>query len=541
MARTPVGGLVYEVDDGDTTDGMLELGMPQYVDADGDDFPDEFVLYRRVLLVRPDLNVTAAALTNAGIGQVGFGSVLSDQPVVGYMRSDGSVEPCGSSVTALNPGVWDPGGAGVLGNAPNWLIGMALVQQSMDLSVAREFIRDVNTLSTGRPSSVYSANNMELLRDPHRRFAHVMAPSAVTFASQLTPLGAEGCSMPLLALSPPTKFLAKGPTLPVTTPTLFLTQSAASTDCDHFTMIGHLRPEFALGGIREGDDIVSTNALAFDLQVFDPGAPVFITLGGDSQPGVAGYDDNGNSYTDVLPAALGGGKDWSELGAMQSDDQVVVPGDPFFYVVTRDLTTARPVSRGTFVDLGYAQQPGGNLRFGIDDPILSPNGKVNENYFSLLSSPLSGVTITGVTATPNSVLSPSLAHSGKFVIRSGGSGFLQHTFDSWTTSYEHDGLNQVMTTFPADNNFFNGTDVQATFWVFNGFQGPPTTPPSNPAQGFGSDVPDPLNTNMLFNGAVQTDASPPVNVPLRSLKISFRNYDGGTRQVDELDVVKDFQ
>ena len=139
MARTPAGGLVYQAaDDGDDTDGLTELNYPQYVDNDGDEFPDQFVLYRRVLLIRPDLNVTSAGLTAAGRAQTGFGSLLVDQPVVGFMRADGTVEPCGNSVTALNPGVWDPGGGSPLGVTPNWLVGMALVQQSMDLSVARE-------------------------------------------------------------------------------------------------------------------------------------------------------------------------------------------------------------------------------------------------------------------------------------------------------------------------------------------------------------------------------------------------------------------
>ncbi|MCG8648465.1 MAG: hypothetical protein MI861_01450, partial [Pirellulales bacterium] len=492
----------------------------------------------------PDLNVTLTQLTAASITSVGFGgTVLADQPVLGFMRADGNVEPCGASVTELNPGVWDQGPPATYGAAPNWLVGMALVQQSMDLSVARDLLGTATGLSRGRPGAAYSANTIERLRQPHRRFAHVMAPSSVTFAGPISSVTLsdgstpQGCSMPILALSPPTKFLARGPTAPSTTATSVLINGGDTTPVGHLTMVGHLRPEFALGGIREGEDIVSSNALAFDVQVFDPGAPVFITVGPDGQPGVALVDDDGDGSADTLHSSTV--PDLDELGALDSDDQVVTPNDPFFYTAVRSGSgVGAPISRGAFVDLGYVQQVGGNVRHHLAADSVLPA------YYSLLTSPFSGATLTR-SPIADTDMAIGLQRSGRIVIGSGPpsgvTNFVQYTFDSWTNAYEHDGLNQVRTSLAPDNNGFNGSDAQSTFWMFNEGSGVVPTP-SNPAPtANGTDAPDPIKGAVIVDGSFQSDVAPPVNVPLRSLRVVFRNYDAGTRQIDQLELIEDFK
>lgn len=54
------------------------------------------------------------------------------------------------------------------------------------------------------------------------------------------------------------------------------------------TMAQYVKPA-AFGATRTGDDVILTNVLAFDVQVFDPGAPVFVTSGAAIEPRDTGY------------------------------------------------------------------------------------------------------------------------------------------------------------------------------------------------------------------------------------------------------------
>jgi hypothetical protein len=50
----------------------------------------------------------------------------------------------------------------------------------------------------------------------------------------------------------------------------------------------------AFAGTRLGDDILMTNVLAFDVQVYDPGAPVFVSGGVSLEPRDQGYSISPN-------------------------------------------------------------------------------------------------------------------------------------------------------------------------------------------------------------------------------------------------------
>lgn len=544
------GGTPYAADNGDNSDGMNESGMPNYIDADtnglpngtsntlSDGYPDQLVLYRRVLLVRPDLNLAENDIPSSRVGTISTNA--ADQEVLCYLDSNGKIN---SANGLVSPGVWS---FEISSDAPNWLVGMANVQQEMDLSVARDFVlASGNGVSTGVPASVYSANNLEQLRDPHRRFGHVMMPGGLSIHGS-APIGTgAGCSMPLLALSPPTRFLAAAAagTSPVTT--LLTGSSTVSSISDKFTMVGYLRPEFVLQGERAGEDIIASNVVTFDVQAYDATAPVFVAVGSDNEPGRPGVDDDLNGMTD----------DVSELGAALSDDRMVNPNDPYAYFAVRDTSVARPVSQGTFVDLGYFFQSGGNIRSRADwnGSSTPPGGYLWHEYGALCSSPFSGLSYTAPAGPPNGlaapgafVIWPGLRRSGKCLLRSGGQYFVQPTYDSWTSGYENDGLNQVTydptpapgrpTPPEAD---FNGMDCGTTYWVFN----PPTNgdspfpaPPVPPG-----DFTDPMTTVDVFkNGTQVTDTAPPIQKPLAAIKVTFENYDTATRQISTTEVIHDF-
>ncbi|WP_231617267.1 PulJ/GspJ family protein [Novipirellula aureliae] len=187
------------------------------IDLDDDGLPDRVSLYRRVLLIRPDLN-SLATIT-------------------------------GIPYTPLMPAV------------PNWLTAMADVHQMCDLSLRRGI--DSNGNATGE----VFANSLADLSKPHNRFAHVRKP-----------FGANYTSMPVLALEPPLSLLINTPV--DGTPPL-LRPVDTSTNKDPIVLEnehgGFLQADFVLSGDRLGEDLVASNCRAFDLQIFDKSAPFKLT------------------------------------------------------------------------------------------------------------------------------------------------------------------------------------------------------------------------------------------------------------------------
>ncbi len=78
------------------------------------------------------------------------------------------------------------------------------------------------------------------------------------------------------------------------------------------------------------------------------------------------------------------------------------------------------------------------------------------------------------------------------------------TYDTWSTHYEHDGINQV-----------TGGLVTAT----------------NPGD---------LSSSGFQDTANNTETSPPYPVPLRGIKITLRCYEPDSRQMHEVSVVESF-
>jgi prepilin-type N-terminal cleavage/methylation domain-containing protein len=193
-----------------------EAGL-QYVDVDANGLPDRLRIHRRVLLIRPDLNITTGA-----------------QP---------------PRLPRLNAG-------------SDWLLGMAALHQQCDLSLRR-----VSTNGIPDAAGLVAANSLADLAKPHNRFAHVRVPGGTVG------LGNEYTSMPILALSPPATVLTVvGQTVaPVDASSAVVTPANWS---------GFLRPEFVLSGARIGEDVLVPSAVGFDLKVFDPLAPVITTSQG---------------------------------------------------------------------------------------------------------------------------------------------------------------------------------------------------------------------------------------------------------------------
>jgi type II secretory pathway pseudopilin PulG len=219
------------------TDAGLDASgqfLAGYIDRDNNGLPDQYRLYRRVLLIRPDLNIDDTANMPAGEQVADY-----TLPVLGPLRA----EP-------------------YLGNP---MTGMARVHQLCDLSLRR--------VPSGRPNTpdYVAANSLEDLTKPENRFAHCVLPVPGSQAST---------SMPILALTPTVPIGAESVDLP------------GIGDRQRPAMLqrsGFLHPAFTLGGDRLGQDILLGSCIGFDVRGYDP--QVALHLSGPELSGRVGSAD----------------------------------------------------------------------------------------------------------------------------------------------------------------------------------------------------------------------------------------------------------
>lgn len=645
-----------DVDDGtlfydNAPDGGGNASLqPTYVDRNGDLLPDKLNLHRRVLLVRPDLNVTRAQMYSANNGGLASPPLPVDfeVPTIPFLIQDTSsgnfrVVPVSDlsgnnqllipnnagTASVQAPGLWAANATAI---APNWLTGVAHLQQVMDLSISR--VTDTWSLpatspgvaaSFGMPTSVVQANSLAELTRPENRFAHVRMPESIV-------TGTAGSTMPQLALSPPHPYLIARETSPATLPdpTNPLAQPAtAPTTFPHqadaapgsapggtqylnrygrFTLKTFLRPEFNLAdrvsdeatGVanpvvasinRGGTDIIATDVVGFNVQVFDPKAPRYVWMGPDGLPGVGGFDDDGDGNAD----------DADELGWPGTNDEVVSVNDPRIDEVlvgngNRSLTQwnqtpAMPFARvntGDFVDLGYMRLAGGPMRglfqfdesggditpFLRNDPTAAPQALELMSDFSGFSADpnvYSGATASTLTDR-FSYFPTSWENSGRIVLRTGSgsplvSSFYQPVYDTWTDAYGNDPFDQEGLGF--------GSTIAGTNYALEIGGLTSGVPPYNETRSTqvtgANGSPSPVsrqrnvvvrrwtsmdggfsNSGQFANTGAGGDQAPtqysanPINVtppvpePLRAIKISIRLNDFAAETIRQQTVIQEF-
>lgn len=511
------------------------LGSVISADLDLDNFPDGLVLHRRVLLIRPDLNSAAGVLP-----QLRF--------------------PTGStSYVFMQPDPWPvETGAGTLpqiirsGPAPfgdqrqrSWQIGMAPIHQQCDLSV--RWVLDANGMPTGfnaADNPRAAANSLAELTQPHNRFAHVRAPAAAVGFPAVDLNGFT--TMPILAVGSQLPYLtnAASGSAPATSAAFAPSLRGAASGLQS-AFNGFLRPEFALGvdythtevpgtfwgRERLGDDVLSTEVLAFDIQAFDDLAPVVVWAGPDGAPGTAGLDDDGNGTTDNV----------EELGSPNSDDVIASPSDPIFFQVAR--STPVIASRGDFVDLTYDRLAGGAFRnFGVplranmsSSTTSPPASGINRNLVGISS--LSGFRDSTPVSVLNSAELPlSLLQSGRVLINGNGIRLFQPVYDTFTTDYERDGRLQ----FDANRNavFNNPLSVfrQGTVWWL------PHPTLTQAMIDRGANGIDNLSGSGLVAGVdswAERETSAPFESPISAFRIRIRLQDQASGAIQQQTVVSD--
>ena len=319
--------------------------------------------------------------------------------------------------------------------------------------------------------------------------------------------------MPQIALCPPHPYLIDRevalPATAATNPTTFPAQAdhragtppgstPFTNNYGRFTMTTFLRPEFNLADRvsdvgagtastpaflgaaqvnRAGSDVIATDVIGFDIQVFDPDAPKFIWYGPDGVPGAPGDDDALPGFNTTVVDNNGTPDDTSddavaEMGWPGSDDEFVSVNDPRIdeALVNNGTRTAtdwnvttgaadlvetrfRVTDRGDFVDVGYPHLAGGPMRglVQFDESgalIPAANSNAFVSSFSGYTDDNTALLQTMPTVIQaQSTFQTSWENSGRFIVSSASgsptvSSFFQPVYDTWTDGYSSDGFDQ---------------------------------------------------------------------------------------------------
>jgi len=452
--------------------------------ADGNGFPDRLNLHRRVLLIRPDLNLASGSLpsltnTNPSPNQI-------------WMRADDWPSSNANFATTASA---DP---------LAWLYGMAGVHQQCDLSLRRFYVDGSYPTSTAQTGLV-AANSLADLSIPHNRFAHVRVPGA-TLGSSTGTLANPRTSMPILAKTDSLQILRTQAS--TVAPPLAPNASATANQSNVVTPVswsGFLRPEFVLGndarhingvsnGRRQGEDLLTNNALAMDIQIYDPEVWNFTT----------------------------------------SNGLVVSPNDAAYRgaLVERISNTTREFSRGGFVDLAYPLLAGGSIRGWTDrnrdrrtttvDSITGPDRASNNTY---LETPFSGVEVVTVASagggsTDAYRYSVALSKSG-LLLHDSGVQIFQPAFDTYTTTYERDGFHQA-----------GGSPVETsgTFWNNTGTA-------DLGANSLDDRLSATIGPRFGVDDYEEKETSPPFVQNPEAIRVTIRIENPSTRQIRQASVV----
>ncbi len=262
-------------------------------------------------------------------------------------------------------------------------------------------------------------------------------------------------------------------------PNFFLTNDASAwrarlnSQWDVWVANGSQLPGTPSGLIQ---DTILDNVLSFDVKVWDPQAPVFVVP--NTQPNSPPVTITPSS---LVPAA-------GTPPDVNSPNRYAEELAAWFQAGRPNNWQAGPVVRGTFVDLFYARA------------LYAGNNRPTVFHLSWFSGP--GYGTLGQWAAS-------------------GNRNLAAVYDTWTTRYERDGLDQ-----DGDSLVDEGT---------NEVNDPNNVPPFP-----GSNVDSHLQNTPEADERAEQEAPPPYRRPIRALQIKIRVFEPDTRQVREVTVVQSF-
>ncbi|WP_442485224.1 PulJ/GspJ family protein [Aeoliella sp. SH292] len=234
---------------------------------------------------------------------------------------------------------------------------------------------------------------------------------------------------------------------------------------------------------RVGADLMLADALAFDVQVFDPNAPVY------------GLRTNGRALL----------RRDNDLGQSELDFTAVGPGSAGWWS-------------------GFAQYLSVNDPNSNDNPLVVREGAYADLGYAALHAAVNNVSLPAVTLSTLA----GLPNNRSLPVDSA----LTRVYDTWNFGYENDGVNQDL------DEVVNGG------WRFFGNGNPTGTPLIDEGtDGFDSFGDYPAGQGLLLYGPDdpgERETSPPYPVPLRAVQVKLRAYEPDSRQMREVTVRQHF-
>ena len=264
-----------------------------------------------------------------------------------------------------------------------------------------------------------------------------------------------------------------------------------------------------LWGSRRGQDVMMTDVLAFDLRVYDPGAPMFATV---KVPGLALSDPKQSLDIVLTPSDPG----W--LDAYMSSDNMQPNGKGAIGQANSLSTVTYPyVGQGAYVDLGY----GYNSRW-------NPPGLPYPKYASSFASSADPWFLCSTLNSQCARLYINSTGNPAFVVDAGAlrdvygnplaPGFA--VYDTWSFHYENDGIDE-------DGN---GIIDQGT----NGLDDVGNYPAASPTPATVKD------TRLGVDDVGERETTPPYDKPLRGMQVLIRTYEHDSRAIRQVRVNQHF-
>ncbi len=328
---------------------VVDLNGDNIPDPDG--MPDRVALCRRVLLIRPDLDI---AITKAS------GLPNDPQLIAAPLAIDTS-------------------------DADSFRYQMRFAYQRTDLSVRKQW-------DSSNSRFVLKTNSLGDLQRPENRFAHYCLPAT-----------GSNSSLPVLALT--NEANSNGNYLTMTN----LVMSGAVPANDRgFVPAAFCRTNLVSTGNATyspqftQEEIVASNIVGFDVRGYDSSAMQLYTPGVDGGWGTRGADENN----------AGGPDDVGEVAWPGSDDLIVGPSDPgYANMISSGIIV--PANSGTFVDLAWGIRVVNQIRdasgstFGLAPANPNVRAGALSGYEPLGTSIIDSLSRSGKFSTTYSILQPT--------------------------------------------------------------------------------------------------------------------------------------
>ena len=253
-----------------------------------------------------------------------------------------------------------------------------------------------------------------------------------------------------------------------------------------------------LWGTRRGEDVMLTDVLAFDLRVFDPGAPLFATRKPTGEVDVVLTPSDPGWRTAFLSGDnMTSGR--SQIGKNNSQPSVVYPY----------------VGQGAYVDLGYGYFY--NYATSLPAPEFVSNFSSSAVPW-FFAPPME----LAVALARNS----TVLHGGALIDVYGrqlAPGFA--VYDTWSFHYENDGVDEDLDTKVVIDQGTDGLDGLGHYLN--------PTPPAIPP--FTVD-----DTRLGVDDVGERETTPPYDKPLRGVQLLIRAYERDSRSIKQVRVNQHF-